>query len=98
MENNRVIFIDYLKVIGLLCIILAHICTDATILQIRNFDVPLMVLISGYLAVDSFKRNLKEDRSFLKYYYELIRKYSTVEHEAKSINTTIRAAIILPAI
>ena len=74
MENNRVIFIDYLKVIGLLCIILAHICTDATILQIRNFDVPLMVLISGYLAVDSFKRNLKEDRSFLKYYWKRIKR------------------------
>ena len=67
MENNRVIFIDYLKVIGLLCIILAHICPDPTILQIRNFDVPLMVLISGYLAVGSFKRSLKKNRSFIKY-------------------------------
>ncbi len=67
MENNRVIFIDYLKVIGLLCIILAHICTEPNILQIRNFDVPLMVLISGYLAVESFKRSLKKNRSFLNY-------------------------------
>ncbi len=67
MENNRIIFIDYLKVIGLLCIILAHVCPDPTILQLRNFDVPLMVLISGYLAVGSFKRSLKKNRSFLNY-------------------------------
>lgn len=72
MNTNRVIFIDYLKVIGLLCIILAHISTDANILQIRNFDVPLMVMISGFLAVDSFKRNLKQNRSFLRYYWKRI--------------------------
>ena len=72
MENNRVVFIDYLKVIGLLCIILAHVCTDQNILQIRNFDVPLMILISGYLAVDSLKRCLKKDRPFLNYYWKRI--------------------------
>ena len=67
MQSNRIIFIDYLKVIGLLCIILAHICPDPTILQLRNFDVPLMVLISGYLAVGSFKRSLKKNRSFINF-------------------------------
>ncbi|MFM5882521.1 acyltransferase family protein [Methanobrevibacter gottschalkii] len=72
MENNRTVFIDYLKVIGLLCIILAHISTDESILQIRNFDVPLMVIISGFLAVNSFKRNLKQNRSFLRYYWKRI--------------------------
>lgn len=72
MENNRTVFIDYLKVIGLLCIILAHICSDQTILQIRNFDVPLMVIISGYLGVESFKRSLKKDHSFLNYYWKRI--------------------------
>ena len=73
MQNDRTVFIDYLKVIGLLCIILAHICTDQTILQIRNFDVPLMVLISGYLAVESFKRSLKKNHSFLNYYWKRIK-------------------------
>lgn len=72
MKTNRIIFIDYLKVIGLLCIILAHISTDANILQIRNFDVPLMVIISGYLAVESFKRALKKEKPFLRYYWKRI--------------------------
>ncbi|WP_432645135.1 acyltransferase family protein [Methanobrevibacter sp.] len=72
MNSSRVIFIDYLKVIGLLCIILAHISTDTGILQIRNFDVPLMVMISGFLAVDSFKRNLKQNKSFLRYFWKRI--------------------------
>ncbi len=72
MENNRTIFIDYLKVIGLLCIILAHISTNETILQIRNFDVPLMIIISGFLAVNSFKRDLKQNRPFLRYYWKRI--------------------------
>ena len=72
MANERIVFIDYLKVIGLLCIILAHICTDQNILQIRNFDVPLMILISGYLAVESLKRSLKKDRPFLNYYWKRI--------------------------
>lgn len=72
MESDRTVFIDYLKVIGLFCIILAHICTDQTILQIRNFDVPLMVLISGFLAVESFKRSLKKNHSFLNYYWKRI--------------------------
>ena len=74
MEDNRIVFIDYLKVIGLFCIILAHISTDQTILQIRNFDVPLMVLISGFLAVESFKRSLKKDHSFLNYYWKRIKR------------------------
>ena len=72
MQSEKIVFIDYLKVIGLFCIILAHTCTDQTILQIRNFDVPLMVIISGFLAVESFKRSLKKDHAFLNYYWKRI--------------------------
>lgn len=67
MQSNRIIFIDYLKAIGILSIILAHTCTNPAIFQIRNFDVPLMVLISGFLAVGSFKRSLEKNRSSLSY-------------------------------
>ncbi len=74
METNRIAFIDYLKVIGLFCIIFAHLCPDQTLLQIRNFDVPLMILISGYLAVGSFKRSLKKDKSFLNFYWKRIKR------------------------
>lgn len=40
---------DVLKAIGLLCIILAHVHPPEVIRQLRNFDVPLMVVISGAL-------------------------------------------------
>jgi hypothetical protein len=39
--------IDILRFIGLVCIILAHVGVPAVIFQLRNFDVPLMILISG---------------------------------------------------
>lgn len=42
--------LDTLKAIALLCIILAHVAPPAWLMQMRNFDVPLMVLISGDLA------------------------------------------------
>lgn len=44
--------IDIIRSIGLICIILAHINPPFTIFQIRNFDVPLMIFISGYLFGD----------------------------------------------
>lgn len=49
--------IDILKAIGAILIILAHVSNSPLILQLRNFDVPLMVMISGYLAVDSLKKS-----------------------------------------
>lgn len=54
--------IDVLKVIGLLCIILAHVDPPIIIFQIRNFDVVLMVLISSYLGIISYNKT-----NFLKY-------------------------------
>ena len=52
---ERKIYIDYLKVIGLLLVIMAHVSPPLIINQIRSFDVPLLVLISGYLAATSYK-------------------------------------------
>ena len=46
-------YIDFLKLLGLFCIILAHVNPPAIIMQIRNFDVPLMVILSGFLASKS---------------------------------------------
>jgi Acyltransferase family len=48
-KSPRDLRFDYLKVIGLLCIILAHTEPGDFIDQIRNFDVPLMVMVSGAL-------------------------------------------------
>ncbi|NJB86537.1 fucose 4-O-acetylase-like acetyltransferase [Lewinella marina] len=43
----RIHKIDLLRSIGLLMIIAAHLSPPALLHQLRNFDVPLMVLISG---------------------------------------------------
>ncbi len=44
---KRDIRFDGLRAIGLLAIILAHVGAPALLFQLRNFDVPLMVLVSG---------------------------------------------------
>lgn len=54
---NRDIKIDILKVIGLFCIILAHVETGEMVFQIRNFDVPLIVICSGALFYYSAQRS-----------------------------------------
>src|SRR4051812_10196060 len=58
--NKRNITIDLLRVAGLLCIILAHVSPPETIFQIRNFDVPLMVMVSGML----FSLTNKDEQMF----------------------------------
>ena len=44
MRNHN---IDFLRFVGLSMIILAHVHPPEVLFQLRNFDVPLMVLISG---------------------------------------------------
>jgi peptidoglycan/LPS O-acetylase OafA/YrhL len=50
-NQNRIrdVRFDILKATGLFCIILAHVNPGKLILQLRNFDVPLMVIVSGAL-------------------------------------------------
>lgn len=47
--NNRDFSIDVLRTIGICLIILAHVNPVNIIFQLRNFDVPFMVILSGYL-------------------------------------------------
>ena len=49
--------IDILKAIGVLCIILAHVNPPGVIFQIRNFDVVLMILLSAYLGLITYKKD-----------------------------------------
>lgn len=44
MRNEK---IDFLRFIGLSMIILAHVNPPEILFQLRNFDVPLMVIVSG---------------------------------------------------
>lgn len=53
MRNGK---IDLLKLIGLSCIILAHVNPPNKIFMLRNFDVTLMVFISAYLSNKSVKK------------------------------------------
>lgn len=45
--KERDLSIDLMRAIGLLCVILAHVNPPATLMQIRCFDVPLMLFVSG---------------------------------------------------
>lgn len=46
-HNYRDPKLDILRGVGLLCIILAHVGPPSFIFQLRNFDVPLMIMVSG---------------------------------------------------
>ena len=50
-DNLRVPSIDALRFIGICCIILAHVLGPGSLLfQLRSFDVPLMVFVSGLVS------------------------------------------------
>ena len=48
---------DFLKALGLALIVLAHVPIPEWLFQMRNFDVPLMVFLSGTLCGASFARS-----------------------------------------
>lgn len=54
--SKRVGYIDFLKFIGLTCIIVAHVQPPDWALMLRSFDVPLMVILSSILARRSYER------------------------------------------
>lgn len=47
---NRDLRIDFLRFLGLSLVIIAHVQAPFTLTQIRSFDVPLMVFVSGLTA------------------------------------------------
>ena len=46
-DSNRDFRIDFLRWIGLTLIVLAHVKAPFGVTQLRSFDVPLMVFVSG---------------------------------------------------
>lgn len=54
--NNRNYKFDILKSIALILIILAHMKPNGIIMQIRNFDVILMIFVSVILSVKSIEK------------------------------------------
>ena len=63
--------INLLKTIGLLLIVLSHVSPGYFLMQLRVFDVPLMVLISGYLAESSYSRAKTVFQYYLKRFLRL---------------------------
>jgi fucose 4-O-acetylase-like acetyltransferase len=63
-ELDRDIRFDILRAIGLLCVILAHVSPPAILDQMRNFDVPLMVIVSS--AVYGLSKSAK-NRNYMSY-------------------------------
>lgn len=54
--NSRIEYIDFLKFIGLTGIIIAHVGSPSWLMFLRSFDVPLMVVISAFLAEKSYNK------------------------------------------
>jgi fucose 4-O-acetylase-like acetyltransferase len=69
MQKSRDLKIDTLKALGILCVILAHCHPPKWLMQLRNFDVPLMVLVSGYLFYTSFS---KKQLSYWQYFQKRV--------------------------
>ena len=68
---NRDISIDLLRFVGLSCIIFAHIDAPFVLNQLRCFDVPLMLFVSGLTCSgrsipDYFGYMLNQNESFTK--------------------------------
>lgn len=63
---NRIKKIDILKLIGLACIILAHVEPNKVVFQLRNFDVVLMIMVSSFLFINKYKENTNITLEYLK--------------------------------
>ncbi|WP_413111944.1 acyltransferase family protein [Thaumasiovibrio sp. DFM-14] len=68
MNKSRVFYIDFLRFVGLILIFLAHVEPPSLIFEIRNFDVSLMVFVSG-LSCALVQKNKGFTLSFNYIYY-----------------------------
>ena len=65
---GRIGYIDFLKFIGLTCIILAHTGAPDWLMALRSFDVPFMVILSAMLGERSYRRYRQSHASPLRFY------------------------------
>jgi len=54
--KKRLTGVDFLKTLGLICIVAAHTGPPGWVKMLRNFDVPLMVILSAMLGAESLNR------------------------------------------
>lgn len=70
--RERNITVDILKTLGMLLIILAHVNPPNIIFQLRNFDVPLLVILSGLLGAKTFNEKSETIKYIIKRINRLI--------------------------
>lgn len=68
-KQERINYIDFLKFFGLTLIIIAHVGSPDWLLMLRNFDVPLMVMLSSILGERSYRKYESEGTILVKDYY-----------------------------
>lgn len=66
LQNTRNLSIDLLRTIGILFIFLAHVDAPFIVNQIVNFNVILLVVVSGYVYKDS--------KDYIKYIYKRVER------------------------
>ena len=74
MIEKRIGYIDFLKVIGLSCIIIAHVGSKGWVMAIRQFDVILMVLVSAILAQLSYEKHVNNHIAPYRYYIQRFKR------------------------
>lgn len=73
-SKNRMEYIDFLKFIGLTCIIIAHVNPPEWLFFLRNFDVPLMVVVSAILGQKSFQKQKRKNSHYIEFYMNRIKR------------------------
>lgn len=63
--NSRMLGVDVLKTVALLCIVIAHAKPPIIISEPRNFDVTLMVILSGILLGNAGAVTLRDFPSYV---------------------------------
>ncbi len=72
--SSRLGYIDFLKFVGLTGIIIAHVGAPEKIMMLRNFDVPLMVIISAILGNLSFHKYADNKILAIRYCFDRIKR------------------------
>lgn len=66
--EGRINYIDFLKTLGLISIIIAHVNPPKWIYMVRGYDVVLMVIISAILGSFSYKNYIQRNQKKYDYY------------------------------
>lgn len=73
-SSARIEYIDFLKCIGLISIIIAHVNSPRWLMGVRSFDVPFMVILSSILCARSYRKYLNNRISSLQFYADRVKR------------------------